>query len=211
MNTKKRNKFAIGFWIAISLTVAMAVALVAVLAATQRTALSSFKIQYTAGEFVEASIVAQYKVTNIKEPADIDYTAITPYDGLKFDGYDGNDSPKSFDPINNIKLDGENNCVIFEYYITNDSATHPLNVTLSFGSDTQNTNIRFGFIEDISYYSESDVFNNPLDTHFLMNEGVLLEPTDSTLIYIVAYVADPSSAGSFDGAFNFLLERVSVE
>ena len=61
---KAKKRYVIGFWIATSLVVALAIAMVAVIAAFNATGTSGFNISYTAIN-VNAEITAEYKVNSV--------------------------------------------------------------------------------------------------------------------------------------------------
>ena len=137
---KSKKRYMIAFWIAASLVVIMAVAMVAVLSAFTANANSGFEITYTAGANVEATITANYKVGSGTAKA---VTTADETNKLVFNTTDtAEDVSKSFNKMTGITMD-KNDAVVITYTIKNDSTKAPVKLTASASITSENLTIQY--------------------------------------------------------------------
>lgn len=195
---KSKKKYVVGFWIAISLVVLLAVAMVAVLSAFTAQAQSGFEITYTAGANVEATISATYKVGSGSTQT------VTTSDGtnkLVFNTGDTEEEvSKSFNKMTGIEM-SKDDAVVITYTIKNDSTTSQ--VKLSASASVTKTNLNVQYSLDNATWKDS--INDPT---VIPANGLSIAVGGTKYVYIKITVATKTQSASFDGNFNFYLTTV---
>ena len=213
---KRKNKFAIGFWITSTLSVVLAIALVGVLAAFTATSSSGFRITYTAGANVEATITAEYSKYT-KNGNDYSTTGVTTINRkgsseafIKFDSDTDLDEnvTKEFETINNITIE-KDDYILIHYTITNDSDENELTLSAETKEavdadgnaiDFDNVKIEYALTNDASTTWSTTL------TDVINNESIA---TNTTLDFYVRVSVDvKTKAAEFNGYFNFTLDAV---
>ena len=191
---KSRKRYVVAFWIAASMVVILAVAMVAVLSAFTAKASSGFEITYTAGANVEATITATYKVGSASPKT------VTTSDGtnkLEFNTGDTDETvTKSFDKMTGITM-AKDDAVIIQYVIKNDSTTAAVKLTAS-ASISRSDNLTIQYSKDNTTWKSS--IN---DAAVIPTSGLSIEKGATQYVYIKITVATKTQGASFNGDFNF--------
>ena len=207
---KRKNKFAIGFWITSTMSVVLAIALVGVIAAfTGRTA-SGFHITYTAGANVEATITAKYKKTTADDYSTTGFTEIERKDStekfIKFDTTNDLDEnvEKEFETIDEIEIE-KDDYILIHYTIKNDSVTNELTLNAETKPAEKDGVINNVKIEYALTNDASTTWSTTL-TDVINNESIA---TNTTLDFYVRVSVDvKTKAAEFNGLFYFALDAV---
>ena len=149
---KAKKRYVIGFWVAISLVVVLAIGMVAVVAAFNATAESGFQITYSAGANVNAEITAKYKVGSAAEQT------VTTADGTNKIVFDTSDTAetvtKSFNKVTGVSMTRDDDAVLITYTIANKDTENAVKLMAS-ANTTTSTNLKFEYSIDNTTWKEN--------------------------------------------------------
>ena len=196
---KSKKRWMIGFWVAASLVVVMAVAMVAVMAAFTATAQGGFEISYTAGANVQATITSTYQVGSgeVKTVTTADATNKLVFNTGDSDEY----VEKTFNKMTGITMQ-KDDAVVITYTIKNDSTTAPVKLTAS-SSISASNNLTIKYSKDNSTWKDS--IN---DSAVIPSSGLSIAKEATQNIYIKITVTTKTADSNFNGDFNFNLTAI---
>ena len=218
---KRKNKFAIGFWIMSSISVALVITLVGVLAAFTATSSSGFRITYTAGANVEATITAKYsKYTKNGTKYDVTTTRLTYSDGnsdepleeMTFNTNDADElTEKTFSKPDDINIE-KDDFIVIHYTIKNNSTKEDKALGLTGIMKELSEGIKNIKVE-CAYYIGSDPsvdFGWPVELNDTFTPSAYIPAQQTYDIYIKISVNKKAASATFDGLFEFSLTVIDM-